>query len=151
MRSDTRAVASLSSDSPSRIVTIRRGSPIRRPTAVAATASGGATTAPMANAAGQPTPGMSACTSAPMPAVVKMTRPDREQQDRAPVGVEVDQRRLDRGGVEQRRQQPEQHDLGLELDLRDARDVGRPDPDDDQHQRRRHVDPVGEGGDDEHA
>ena len=46
--SATRAVASLNSDSPSRIVTIRRGSPIRRPIDVAATASGGATTAPMA-------------------------------------------------------------------------------------------------------
>ena len=53
MRSATSAVASLSSDSPSRIVTIRRGSPIRRPIAVAATASGGATTAPIANEAAQ--------------------------------------------------------------------------------------------------
>ena len=43
VRSATRAVASLSSDSPSRIVTTRRGRPIRRATAVAATASGGAT------------------------------------------------------------------------------------------------------------
>lgn len=45
------AVASLSRDSPSRIVTTRRGNPIRRATAVAATASGGATTAPSAMAA----------------------------------------------------------------------------------------------------
>ena len=50
VRSETSAVASLSSDSPSRIVTMRRGRPIRRPIAVAATASGGATTAPIANA-----------------------------------------------------------------------------------------------------
>ena len=75
VRRATRAVASLSSDSPSRIVTTRRGRPIRRPTAVAATASGGATTAPMAIAAGQPIPGSIACTSRPTPADVKMTRP----------------------------------------------------------------------------
>ena len=56
VRSDTRAVASLTSDSPSRIVTIRRGSPMRRATAVAATASGGATIAPSANATANGTP-----------------------------------------------------------------------------------------------
>ena len=75
VRSETRAVASLSSDSPSSTVTMRRGRPIRRPTAVAATASGGATTAPIARAPGQPTPGSSACTSTPTPTVVKTTRP----------------------------------------------------------------------------
>ena len=74
VRSATRAVASLSSDSPSRIVTIRRGSPIRRPTAVAATASGGATTAPIASATGQDT-SITACTRAPTPTVVKTTSP----------------------------------------------------------------------------
>ena len=51
LRSATRAVASLSSDSPSRTVTMLRGRPIRRAMAVAATASGGATTAPNAIAA----------------------------------------------------------------------------------------------------
>ena len=75
VRNATRAVASLSSDSPSRMVTIRRGSPIRRPMVVAATASGGATTAPIASAAGQPTSGSSSWTSQPMPKVVKTTRP----------------------------------------------------------------------------
>ena len=75
VRSATRAVASLSSDSPSRIVTMRRGSPIRRPIAVAATASGGATTAPIANARGQPRSGSSACDDPATPAVVKTTSP----------------------------------------------------------------------------
>ena len=75
VRSATRAVASLSSDSPSRIVTIRRGSPILRATAVAATASGGATTAPIANDTGHEMPGISACTIAPTPRVVNTTRP----------------------------------------------------------------------------
>ena len=73
--SATSAVASLSSDSPSRIVTIRRGSPIRRPIAVAATASGGATTAPIARAIAQETPGSSRCATSPTPNVVNATSP----------------------------------------------------------------------------
>lgn len=74
VRRETRAVASLS-DSPSRIVTRRRGSPMRRPIAVAATASGGATTAPIARAAGQPRSGSSQCTAAPTVKVVATTSP----------------------------------------------------------------------------
>jgi hypothetical protein len=65
----------LKRDSPSRIVTIRRGSPIRRPIVVAATASGGATTAPIARAAHQSMPGSIACTSHPTPNVVNATSP----------------------------------------------------------------------------
>ena len=49
--SATSAVASLTRLSPSRIDTTRRGIPTRRAIAVAATASGGATTAPSAKAA----------------------------------------------------------------------------------------------------
>ena len=55
--SATSAVASLTRLSPSRIVTILRGMPTRRATALAATASGGATTAPSANAAASGMPG----------------------------------------------------------------------------------------------
>ena len=105
VRRVTSAVASLSSDSPSRIVTIRRGSPIRRAIAVAATASGGATTAPTAMASGHEIAGTSQCTTAPTPERREEHQPDREQQDRPPVGVEVDQRRLQRGGVQQRGQE----------------------------------------------
>ena len=142
VRSATSAVASLSSDSPSRIVTIRRGSPIRRPIAVAATASGGATTAPIASAIAQETPGSSSVRHQPDAERREHDQPDREQQDRAPVGVEVDERGALRGGVQQRRQQPEQHDLGSEVDLRDPREVRRHDPDRDQQERRRDVDPA---------
>ncbi len=53
-RRATIAVASLTRLSPSRIVTMRRGIPTRRAIVVAATASGGATTAPRANAGAQP-------------------------------------------------------------------------------------------------
>ena len=73
-RSTTIAVASLTRLSPSRIVTMRRGRPTRRAIVVAATASGGATTAPSANATAQPT-GRTACTSTATPAVVNSTSP----------------------------------------------------------------------------
>ena len=75
VRSATSAVASLSSDSPSRMVTTLRGSPMRRAMAVAATASGGATTAPIANEIGQEMSGIKACTMTPTPRVVNTTRP----------------------------------------------------------------------------
>ncbi len=75
VRKATSAVASLSSDSPSRIVTIRRGRPIRRPIEVAATASGGATTAPIASAIAHEMPGISQCTITPTPAAVNTTSP----------------------------------------------------------------------------
>jgi hypothetical protein len=70
----TRAVASFSRDSPSRIVTTRRGRELLRATAVAATASGGATTAPSANATAKGTGSISHETS-PTPAAVNRTSP----------------------------------------------------------------------------
>ena len=74
VRNETSAVASLNSDSPSRIVTTRRGRPVRRAIAVAATASGGATTAPSATAAANGT-GSSHHTTSATPNVVNTTRP----------------------------------------------------------------------------
>jgi hypothetical protein len=74
-RNRTSAVASLIRLSPSRIATVRRGSPIRRATAVAATASGGATTAPSAKVAASGTSGSSMCSPYPTQTVVKMTSP----------------------------------------------------------------------------
>ena len=62
---------------------MRRGRPMRRPIVVAATASGGATTAPIAKAAGQPRSGRSALTRTATPTVVKATRPtDSSRIDR---------------------------------------------------------------------
>ena len=73
----TRAVASLTRLSPSRIVTTRRGTPSRWKIVVAATASGGATMAPSANAAAQPRPGISAwATTATMIVVVRTSPTD---------------------------------------------------------------------------
>lgn len=57
VRSMTSAVASLTSPSPSRIITSRGGSPSFLPMDVAATASGGLITAPSATAAAKPMSG----------------------------------------------------------------------------------------------
>ena len=52
---------------------------------------------------------------------------DRQQQDRATVRVEVDQAGLERRGVQQRREQAEEHHLRLQLHVR-ARTAGRSRP-----------------------
>ena len=74
VRRVTRAVASLTSDSPSRIETRRRGRPIWRPIDVAATASGGATTAPRAKATQKSMPSAHWRKTA-TPSAVKSTSP----------------------------------------------------------------------------
>ncbi len=74
VRSVTSAVASLRSDSPSRIVVMERGRPIRRATAVAATASGGETMAPRATASANGM-GSSSQATTPTPSAVKRTSP----------------------------------------------------------------------------
>ena len=70
-------------------------------------------------------------------------QPDGQQQDRPAVGAEVDERRALRGGVQQRRQEPEEHDLLGEVDLRHLWDVRRRDADHDEQERRGDVEPVG--------
>ena len=67
------AVTSLNRPSPSRIDTIRRGSPSFPATAVAATGSGGATSAPSTQAAAIGSPGTTACATAATAAVVTNT------------------------------------------------------------------------------
>ena len=71
----TRAVASLTRLSPSRIDTMRRGMPTRRAIVVAATASGGATTAPRAKPAASVRPGHTHHATRPTTTVEKATRP----------------------------------------------------------------------------
>ncbi len=151
VRRATRAVASLSSDSPSRIVTILRGRPIRRAIAVAATASGGATTAPIAKQGPQPRSGSSQCTSTATPAVVKATSPTDSRRIEPPVGVEVDEARLDRRGVEQWRQQPEQHDFRAQLDVGHERQERADDADRDEHEWRGQVELLADRGHDHHG
>ena len=148
--SATSAVASLSSDSPSRIVTIRRGSPIRRPIAVAATASGGATTAPIARAIGHETPGSSRCATSPTPNVVNATSPT----DSSRIG-----RRLARKSTSEvpcaaayssGGSSPNSTTSSESSTSGTHRDVRRRDPDGDQQERRRDVQPLGHPGAREH-
>ena len=73
IRYATRAVASLTSPSPSNSVTIRRGAPRRRITATAATGSGGDTMAPSTKAAGQVISGRSAWATPATTAMVSST------------------------------------------------------------------------------
>src|SRR6478752_2567152 len=138
VRRQTRAVASLTSDSPSRTVTTRRGSPIRRAIVVAATASGGATTAPSANAAANGT-GSSSQVTRPTPRAVNTTRPT----ERNPIA-----RRLSRKSTsEQRGQQPDEDHLRAQVHLREERQVRRADAYQRQDQRRRDGVPAGQSGD----
>ncbi len=67
------AVTSLKSPSPSRMETRRRGSPRAPATEVAATGSGGATSAPSATAAASEIPGTTALATAATAAVVTKT------------------------------------------------------------------------------
>jgi hypothetical protein len=59
--------------------------------------------------------------------------------------------RVDRGPVEQRRQQDEQHDLGVDVVVGHARDEGDPEPDHQQQNRRRQSPAQGQSADREHA
>jgi hypothetical protein len=68
------AVPSLTSDSPSRIVRIRAGTPRRRSTAVAATGSVGPRTAPTMNATAHGSPAIQ-CATAATATTVTSTRP----------------------------------------------------------------------------
>ena len=79
-RYNTRAVASLTRLSPSRMVTTRRGIRRRFPTAVADTASGGETMAPRAMASAQPMPGNRTCATAATPPVVASTSPTARRE-----------------------------------------------------------------------
>ena len=111
VRSATSAVASLTRPSPSRTVTIRRGIPTRRATAVAATASGGATTAPTATATANGT-GSSHQMTKRGGERGRQDQTDRELRDRQPVTTKVDQRRAQRRRVEQGGQEADEHDVG---------------------------------------
>ena len=74
-RNSVNAVASLMRLSPPRIVITRRGSPRRRPTDSADTASGGATTAPRTSAAAKDSPGTSHHVTTPTTSAVNATSP----------------------------------------------------------------------------
>ena len=97
---------------------------------------------PATSAIGHPRRGSSACTTAATPdSGGEDHQAHREQQDRSAVGREVDERRLQCGGVEQRGQQAEQRHLRAELDGGDERQHRRHHADRDQQQGWREPDP----------
>jgi hypothetical protein len=65
--------------------------------------------------------------------------PDREQADRADVLAQLAQPGEERRRVEQRGQEDEQHEIRLELDVRDARDQPEPEASEHEEDRIRHV------------
>ena len=99
---------------------VRRGSPSRRPIAVADTASGGATIAPSVSAAATVSSGTVLYATKPTANVVASGRPDRQQPDRTHVLAQRDIAALQARRPQQRRQDDVQHQLRVELDLREA-------------------------------
>ena len=73
IRNAVSAVASLNSPSPTSTSTVRRGSPSRLAMEMAATVSGGPSTAPSTNATGSGIPGISQCIANPVSTVVTST------------------------------------------------------------------------------
>ena len=126
---------------------MRRGMPMRRATVVAATASGGATTAPSAKPAARVAPGTTHHGEQPDRGRRERDGADAEQPDRAAVGLEVDQRGADRCRVEQRRQQADQDEVGGQFDVEEVRDERQPDADRDEQQRFGPAEAAREAGD----
>ena len=73
---------------------------------------------------------------------------DRQADERDDVRPQVTDRRFGCGGEEQRRQEDEQHEVGLELDAGKARDESQPEPTEDEQRRIGHADPASDLVDD---
>jgi hypothetical protein len=70
----------------------------------------------------------------------------REQQDGSQRVLEGGDGRVQRRHVQQRRQDADQHQLGIEVHLRDTGHERQPEPGDQQHERRHEPEPAGERG-----
>ena len=105
---------------------IRRGSPSRRPIAVADTASGGATIAPSVSAAATVSSGTVLYATNPTANVVASGRPTASRPIGRMLRAQRDVAALQARRPQQRRQDHVQHQLGLELDLVQPGDECRP-------------------------
>ena len=114
--------------------TSRRGAPTWRMIAVAATGSVGETIAPSAKASGHESP-IASCADHGDGPDRHEHQADRRHRDRAQVAAQRAQVREEGGRVQQRRQEDQEHQIGLELDLRDARQQTEHQP--AQHERDR--------------
>ena len=70
--------------------------------------------------------------------------PDGQERDRAQVGPHLAHRDVQRGPVQQRRQEHQQGQVGVELDPRETRHEPDPDPDDHEQDRVGHARPRGQ-------
>jgi hypothetical protein len=101
----------------------------------AASGSVGETIAPSTNAASQGRSGISSCAAQATAAHRHQHEPDGGQRERAQAGAQVVDVGVDRRGVEERRQEDDEHHLGIELHLRQARDEPDQRAADDEHDR----------------
>ncbi len=125
---------------------VRRGRPSRRPTAVADTASGGATIAPSVTRSGQRQLGHRLVGDETDCERRRERQSDREQADRADVLAQRDVAALGSRRPQQGRQDDVQDQLGVEHDVVQDRDGAGRQTRDHQRQRRRHVIPSGHRG-----
>ena len=76
-------------------------------------------------------------------------QPHGQAEDREPVGPEVHERRADRGGIQQGREEADEDDLRAQLGLGDERHVADRHPHDQQHEGCGHPQPLGEPRDED--
>ena len=125
---------------------IRRGSPSLRPTAVADTASGGATIAPRVSAGGKGQVRHRLECDERRP---RTSSPTADRRPAARSGADVlqsDIAALQARRPQQRRQQDVEHELGFEFDVGEPGDGARHQAGDHQRKRRRHVEAARERG-----
>ena len=107
--------------------------------AVAAIGSVGETTAPSTNAAAHGRPGHDLVRDDRDDDHRQQDEADREQPDRPQVRPQVAQRGEERGPVEERRQHAHEHEIGWQVDLRQAGDEAEREP--AEHEQDRIRDP----------
>src|SRR5215469_17065660 len=136
------ATASLIRLSPSRMVTTRCGAPSRVSTDVAATASVGATAAANASAGAQLRPGRTSRVTHPTLMIVAAVAPKASPV----IGMAFSRLspggRQERGVIDERRQEQQQHDVRRQFHLRHVRNQADQDAEHDQYDRVRYFEPA---------
>ena len=87
---------------------------------------------------------MSACATKATQDHREQDQSDREPEERRQVRAEIPDRGFGRGGEEERWQEDEQDEVGLELDARKARDEGQREAAQHEQCRIRHTDAAGD-------
>ena len=129
---------------------MRRGTPRRWATVVAAMASVGETIAPRTKAAAHGSPATVWTTAATTKVVIKH-EPYREERDRPDVGPKVAPRGKERRDVQQRRQEQQEHELRVEPHPRKTGHEPEHRTTEDEQDRVRYLEPRGERGQRRHS